>query len=365
MGGRPLGARRRRGVGISGLVLALVVAGCGSSNRTGAAGSTLAGAATSATTTVAVVTMPPIASTVAPAPASSSSTSSGPSSVPTTTAPSTTSAAAPVGAAPCPSWKLLAKPRISTPEITEASGLAGGRVNPGVWWTHNDSGDTPRVFALDSDARLLTTVAVQGAEAWDWEDIDMGPGPDGRPYLYVSDLGDNFQLRQGTIGYQLYRFPEPALGQSPPAAMTVTGERINVSYPDGSHNTEATLVDPQTGDEIIVTKESPAGVYRIPASDLVPGRTVVPTKIGQIALDHPTGADISPDGSMIAVKTLLDTSFWPRPKGRSVADVLVRDRPCPVQSLGPGEAIAFDATGRQVATVSEGRQQPLYRYRRS
>jgi len=270
-----------------------------------------------------------------------------------------------VTAGPCPTWKLLTKPRISTPEITEASGLAGGHVNRGVWWTHNDSGDSPRVFALDGDARLLTTVGVDGADAWDWEDIDIGPGPGGRPYLYVSDLGDNFELRQNTIGYQLYRFPEPVLGQRAPATMTAKGERINVSYADGSHNTEATLVDPQTGDEIIVTKESPAGVYRIAASDLVPGRTVVPTKMGQIALDHPTGADISPDGTMIAVKTLHDTSFWPRPARRTVADVLVHDRPCPVQSLGPGEAIAFDATGRQLATVSEGRQQPLYRYERS
>jgi hypothetical protein len=343
-----------------------MVGGCGGSSSVaeGAASTaTLPAPSLAPATTATSTTAPPpptTATTTAPATPATTTTTA-----PTPTAAGTTIVAVPVVPGTCPSWKLVAKPRIAAPDITEASGLAGGRVNRGVWWTHNDSGDTPRVFALDGDARLLTTVAVEGADAWDWEDIDIGPGPEGRSYLYVSDLGDNFQLRQGTIGYQIYRFPEPALGHPAPATMTVTGERINVSYPDGSHNTEATFFDPQTGDEIIITKESPAAVYRIAAADLVPGRTVVPTKIGQIALDHPTGADISPDGSMIAVKTLLDTSFWPRPRGQSAADVLVHERPCPVQSLGPGEAIAFDATGRQVATVSEGRQQPLYRYERS
>ena len=60
--------------------------------------------------------------------------------------------------APARPGRSCAQPTVEAPSIVEASGLAGGRINPGVWWTHNDSGDIPRVFALEGDGRLLTTV---------------------------------------------------------------------------------------------------------------------------------------------------------------------------------------------------------------
>jgi hypothetical protein len=99
---------------------------------------------------------------------------------------------------------------------------------------------------------------------------------------------------------------------------------------------------------------------------------VVPTELGEVDLsdpnsgsDIPTGAAISTDGSMIVVKTLTVTWFWPRPAGSSVGDVLLRQRPCPAVDLGSGEAVAFDASGGQVATMEEGAHRPLIRSRRS
>jgi hypothetical protein len=244
-------------------------------------------------------------------------------------------------------------------------------VNPGVWWTHNDSGDGPRVFALEGDGRLLTTVDVLGAQAWDWEDIDVGPGPNGRPYLWVADLGDNPKLRQGTIGYQLYRFPEPNLGALAPVTLTATAERINVVYPNGAHNVEATFVDPLTGDYIIVTKETPATVFRIPAASLVNGATVTPQIVATLSLadpgsnsDRPVGADISADGRMIVIKLLNLTFFWSRAAGQSVAAALGTP-PCPAQPLGSGEALAFNASGGLLATLAEGHDKPLYLYARA
>ncbi len=58
--------------------------------------------------------------------------------------------------------------RAENPAITELSGLA--RTEEGRFWTHNDSGDGPRVFELDTTGAFLREVAVQGAEAYDWED---------------------------------------------------------------------------------------------------------------------------------------------------------------------------------------------------
>jgi hypothetical protein len=34
--------------------------------------------------------------------------------------------------------------------ITESSGLTASRTNPGLYWTHNDSGNGPFIFAFDA-----------------------------------------------------------------------------------------------------------------------------------------------------------------------------------------------------------------------
>jgi hypothetical protein len=302
------------------------------------------------------------------------------SSPSTTTAPpplveranTQTVAPPPPTAGTCPGWAPLAQPGVSAPGLIETSGLAGGLRNPAVWWAHNDSGDSPRVFALEGDGRLLTTVTLSGATAWDWEDMDIGPGPGRLPTIYVADVGDNPRARHGTIGYQLYRFREPDLGHTVPSAMTLTAQRIDVVYSDArSHNVEATLLDPITGDYFIITKDVTSGVFRIPAAALAPATTVVAQKVGEIVLDdpatthdRPVAADISADGSMIVVKTMELTWFWTRATGQTVMQALAAS-PCPPEALGSGEAIAFDASGGQIATLAEGRGKPLFRYRRS
>ena len=48
--------------------------------------------------------------------------------------------------------------------LDETSGLAASRQNDAVLWTHNDSGDMARVFALDTQGRLLGTY-----KAYNWK----------------------------------------------------------------------------------------------------------------------------------------------------------------------------------------------------
>src|SRR5215203_1068814 len=59
--------------------------------------------------------------------------------------------------------------------ITEASGIAASRMNSNVLWTHNDSGDSARVFAMTPAGTNLGTYSLTGAGATDWEDIAVGP----------------------------------------------------------------------------------------------------------------------------------------------------------------------------------------------
>src|SRR5207253_735177 len=82
---------------------------------------------------------------------------------------------------------------ISLPEpIRESSGLSESRTHPGVYWTHNDSGHGPDVFALNSSGVQLGKVRVTGAQNRDWEDIASGPCPaGGGTCLYLADTGNN------------------------------------------------------------------------------------------------------------------------------------------------------------------------------
>ncbi|MDT5294667.1 MAG: hypothetical protein QOJ76_1547, partial [Acidobacteriota bacterium] len=123
--------------------------------------------------------------------------------------------------------------------IDESSGIVASRRNPGLFWTHNDSGDGPFVYAFDRAGRSRGTWRVEGASARDWEDIAAGPGPEtGRPYLYAGDIGDNEGRRDYVV---VYRFPEPEIK---PEDAGATGDRprstepadaLRLKYPDGPH----------------------------------------------------------------------------------------------------------------------------------
>src|SRR5438874_9337753 len=60
--------------------------------------------------------------------------------------------------------------------VTESSGLVASRRTPGVFWTHNDSGDGPYLYATDRKGRALAKFTVSGATNVDWEDIAAGAG---------------------------------------------------------------------------------------------------------------------------------------------------------------------------------------------
>src|SRR5215510_12090696 len=91
--------------------------------------------------------------------------------------------------------------------IKESSGIAASRRNAGIFWTHNDSGDGPFVYAFDRQGKHRGVWQVTGANAIDWEDMAIGPGPRrGRSYLYLGDIGDNSKKRDQIT---VYRVAEP------------------------------------------------------------------------------------------------------------------------------------------------------------
>ena len=101
--------------------------------------------------------------------------------------------------------------RIESNEITESSGLASSLCQPGVLWTHNDSGDDAFIYAINSKGEHLGTWRVKNARNDDWEDLASYKDPTGVCYLYIGDTGNN--KRDGSQ-QTIYRVKEPTASSS-------------------------------------------------------------------------------------------------------------------------------------------------------
>lgn len=291
--------------------------------------------------------------------ACSSSASTGPSGAAAIEA--TGSDAAPA----TPATPFDACPHASTPasagtvaaaEVDEASGIVASRVNPGVYWVHNDSGDTARAFALSSTGALLTTLAFDTAPAIDIEDMAISDEPDGSSYLYFADIGDNPVNR---TNYVIHRVREPELGGA--AHLTAQSEKMTVHYPDGSHNAETLLFDPSTRDLFIATKVAfgNAAIHRV--GPFRPGATVTTTRVAGAAIALATGGEISRDGTRIVIRNYANSAWlWQRAPGEDLATALTHPScKLPLATEPQGEAFAFLPDGAGYVTISEGASQPL------
>ncbi len=254
------------------------------------------------------------------------------------------------------------------PSLVEISGIEAGRVNPSLWWVHNDSGDSPRLFAIDNQGAVKRQYQVTGAMAVDWEDIAIGGGPlANTTYLYAADIGDNAASRAEIV---VYRVPEPTVTAGIPLALGGV-EILRLRYPDGPHNAEALLVDPATGDLVIVEKKlagGAIGVYRTAGSPAASSLTTL-EKTGEINVgtglaNAVTGATISQSGREIALRVYGGTRIFARTDGQSVTEAMATTA-CngPVPPEAQGEAIGFEADGRGYVTISEGANQTLHHYR--
>ncbi len=195
---------------------------------------------------------------------------------------------------------------LSDPEIDEASGLATSWLNEGIFWTHNDSGDSARVFGIDANGQTVTVVALAGVTAIDIEDIAVGPcsSADPTPCVWVADIGDNDERRPSVA---LYRFPEPVLGEQPAPTLQVTPTTISVTYDGGPRNAETLMVHPVDARVFIVDKTvgDPSNVWIVPTDGTTPASLIATTSLGEVGIvsGRITGGDFAPDGREFSVRT--------------------------------------------------------------
>ncbi|MBM9505156.1 hypothetical protein [Actinacidiphila acididurans] len=234
---------------------------------------------------------------------------------------------------------------IGDSRIAESSGLAASRLHPGVYWTHNDSGDGPYVFAIDSrTGKTLAKVTMRGIHARDCEAISLGPDGD----LYVGDIGDN--LNGAWPEVWIYRFPEPRQLHD----QTVDVTRFTVRYQNGPRDAEALMVHPRTGRVYIASKNDNGGhLYAGPTTLSAKGVNVF-----RPIADVPwvTDGAFSPDGSRLVLRGYFwATDYrWVNGSPQKIGSLDV-----PVQPQG--ESVTYTTDGRALMYGSEGHESKVWR----
>lgn len=232
------------------------------------------------------------------------------------------------------------------PAIKEASGLVKSRQFPGVFWTHNDSGNPAALFAVKRDGTLIREFEVAVPNV-DWEDI----ATDNEGYLYIGDIGNNDNRLPLRAIYKL-KEPDPNKpADGPLKALTASyyrfaqGERFDA---------EGLVIDGKRA--LVVAKtfdDAPAPVYAIPLDPPAPLlRPAKPQRVATLpGFTRPaTGASLSADGKTLAVCSTRLVGVYQRSGQDGWRALAVR----PFRAVDQVEAIAWDGDDLLLAGEARG-----------
>ncbi len=250
--------------------------------------------------------------------------------------------------------------KLADPKITESSGIACSRVNDGVFWTHNDSGDAPRLYAFNREGKSLGTFLITGAEARDWEDIaSFKRGKAG--FLLVADVGDNAKDRRECA---LYLVPEPVLRgpvKTPESLKAIM--KIRFTYEDGPHNCESMGIDPTESVAYLVEKtdQPQCKVYALPMPKTDSPKPLVAKAVATLKVPTTCAMDISPDGRRAVVLTYGDAYEYTRGAKETWVEAFARQpRSLPMPPRAQGESICYGPDGKSLYLTSERVPTPLF-----
>lgn len=259
--------------------------------------------------------------------------------------------------------------RVEHPPVDEMSGIVKSPWQDNVWWVHNDSGDEPRIFAIDStgsvhaapwhaddyavgaaadssDEPLWPGVQLGAAAHIDYEDIAVEDST-----LYLGDIGNNGNARRD-LGIYVLAEPFRYDRRSRPI------KHIPIAYPDQENfpaeqwhfDAEGLFVDDET--LYLLTKhranrqidEPAAGtkLYRLNTEDpsevntltLVDRHETIPT---------PTAAALAPSGNRLAVLGYSSVWIFPRPEeGDEWLSTEPQRIDLPAEKTKQAEAVTWD-----------------------
>lgn len=176
-------------------------------------------------------------------------------------------------------------------EIDESSGVVASRRHEGVFWTHNDANNAPRLFAITREGKLLKEYRVDAKNA-DWEDIAI----DDEGRLYIANTGNNEGQRSVV---EVLRVEEPDPGKGGGKKLKVE-RRWQLQYPGEAQDCESLFVYQGKGYLITKVSRGRGVVYRF---GLEAGEEPVTLEaVATLPVHWPvTGADLEADGKRLAV----------------------------------------------------------------
>ena len=259
---------------------------------------------------------------------------------------------------------------LSNKEVDESSGLAAGRRNPGVLWTHNDSGGKARLYACNAAGEDLATLDVAGATNYDWEDlcsVQIG----NKYLLLVADTGNNLNLPRP---FRIYVLGEPKLDPNRRGVKLKANllQVIHCRFADGWFDCESLAADPIARRIYLVSKPRKEGqvnrVYEL-AWPAKPGQTVwVAKPLAALMrsktrpMPNTTAMDLSPDGLRAVVLTYGHVYEYARGPGENWAQAFARPgREILLPARRQGEAVCYGPDGKTLYLTSEGKPCPLWR----
>ncbi len=256
---------------------------------------------------------------------------------------------------------------IKSAEITESSGLVQSRCNSNIFWTHNDSGGSEFIYAINEKGERLGTWKVSGAKNNDWEDLATLKDKSGKCFLYLGDIGNN---SGGKSQFTIYKVAEPKVTEADKKSsqkkpgQTEPAEALKFNYPNGKPDAESLLVHPTTGQIYVLTKPllGASEVFKISAK---------PEKIGSVSVPalpngFLTGGEISPDGRRIVICDYYAAYEIILPKNSRNFDEIWKQTPTRIE-LGEreqGEAVCYSADGKKIYATSEKKNSPVIRVER-
>ncbi|HEX8370153.1 MAG TPA: hypothetical protein VF604_16515 [Pyrinomonadaceae bacterium] len=257
---------------------------------------------------------------------------------------------------------------IDSDEISESSGLVNSPCQPDILWTHNDSGNSAFIFALDKTGKKLATFKVEGAKNTDWEDLAIRKEQSGC-FLYIGEIGNNSRSRGE---FTVYKLKEPSVSGGTDSSKknplsTEAAEAIKFEYPDIRHDAETLMVHPGSGDIYVLSKSvsSASAVYKLKAG-FDSSKTNTLEKITDFTVPAIpngllTGGSISPDGRRVVVCDYFAAYEIVLPKQAKNFDEIWKQKPQKIElgQRAQGEAIAYAADGKAIYANSEEKDSPL------
>lgn len=271
---------------------------------------------------------------------------------------------------------------VDSRKLGELSGLAHSNRHNDVFWAINDGANpdavasgvrATEIFAIDGQGKILASLHIDGVQNIDWEDI-TSYSTHGKHYLAIADTGDNGGIRRDLF---IHIIEEPAvLG---PALNTAPVRSMRFQWADGPRDVESLFANPKTGQFYLISKKRvPAELFALPfdARD-----DTSPRPVGTFeGIEQPdaatmnnksdygryraqiTGADLSPDGRVIALLNYQQVTFYPMP-GKSTTALKPLSK-IVLPWLPQAEGIAFSADGKALLIGGEQPPTPLIRYDR-